>query len=44
MFSSVATDFGSWTNEEIGNLRFILKIVFHCILSINHAFSQNLNI
>ena len=29
-------------HEEKGNLHFILKIIFHCILSKNHAVSQNL--
>ena len=28
-------------HKEKGNLHFILKIIFHCIFSENHAFSQN---
>ena len=29
-------------HEKIGNLHYFLKIIFHCILIKNHAFSQNL--
>ena len=29
-------------HEDMGNLHYILKIIFHCIFIENHAFSQTL--